>query len=76
MGCQVDRKEDFYLNNGVYFPHQAGLDSVHSSTVLDGELVIDVDPGTQQVRSPWTRHPADIDGPLTWSCFLSRYVLA
>lgn len=47
---QIDRKEHFYLQQGVYFPHQDGLDSLHSNVLLDAELVIDTDPETGNVR--------------------------
>lgn len=47
--AQVDRKEDFYQNWGLTFPHQDGPRWNHSNVVLDGELVIDVDPQTQEV---------------------------
>lgn len=43
---QIDRKEHFYLQQGIFFPHQDGLDSLHSNVVLDAELVIDTDPKT------------------------------
>ncbi|KAM0754594.1 hypothetical protein T439DRAFT_321629 [Meredithblackwellia eburnea MCA 4105] len=42
----IDRKEDFYQNYGLIFPHQDGPEFNHSNTVLDGEMVIDVDPDT------------------------------
>ncbi|KAK4058523.1 Dcp1p-Dcp2p decapping enzyme complex alpha subunit [Microbotryomycetes sp. JL221] len=42
----VDRFNDFYRVYDVMFPHQDGLQYNHSNTVLDGELVIDVDPET------------------------------
>ncbi|KAK4053485.1 Dcp1p-Dcp2p decapping enzyme complex alpha subunit [Microbotryomycetes sp. JL201] len=40
----VDRFNDFYEIFNVVFPHQDGPEYTHSNTVLDGELVIDVDP--------------------------------
>ena len=43
---QIDRKEHFYAQQGLVFPHQDGLDALHSNIVLDGELVIDTDPET------------------------------
>lgn len=42
-GEQIDRKEQFYQNWGLVFPHQDGPEFNHSNTVLDGELVIDVE---------------------------------
>lgn len=47
---QIDRKEDFYRNDGLTFPHQDGPEFNHSNTLLDGELVIDVDPRSGTVR--------------------------
>merc|ERR1711939_512967 len=44
----IDRKEEFYMQQGLVFPHQDGMDSMHSNVVLDGELVIDTDPKTGQ----------------------------
>lgn len=46
---QIDRKEQFYQNWGLVFPHQDGPEYNHSNTVLDGELVIDVE-GDQVCR--------------------------
>ncbi|SGY16529.1 BQ5605_C012g06896 [Microbotryum silenes-dioicae] len=45
----VDRRYDFYQVSGLRFPHQTGLDFDHSNTVLDGELVIDVEPARGEV---------------------------
>ncbi|SCZ93553.1 BZ3500_MvSof-1268-A1-R1_Chr6-3g08735 [Microbotryum saponariae] len=45
----VDRKYYFYQVSGLRFPHQTGLDFDHSNTVLDGELVIDVEPARGEV---------------------------
>ena len=50
LAQQIDRKEDFYQNYGLTFPHQDGPEFNHSNTVLDGEMVIDVDPDTGDVR--------------------------
>lgn len=45
----VDRKEQYYHVRGLNFPSpQNGIN--HANTVLDGELVIDVDPVTQVER--------------------------
>lgn len=37
------------MQQGLIFPHQDGMDALHSNVVLDGELVIDTDPKTGQV---------------------------
>ncbi|GAA5843155.1 hypothetical protein JCM11251_003947 [Rhodosporidiobolus azoricus] len=42
----IDRKDNIYQNYYLTFPHQDGFEYNHSNTVLDGELVIDVDPQT------------------------------
>ncbi|GAA5884757.1 hypothetical protein JCM6882_005380 [Rhodosporidiobolus microsporus] len=42
----IDRKDSIYQNYYLTFPHQDGVEYNHSNTVLDGELVIDVDPQT------------------------------
>lgn len=42
----IDRKEDFYHNGNLTFPSHEGSNYNTSNTVLDGELVIDVDPAT------------------------------
>jgi hypothetical protein len=46
---KVDRKEDYYQNFGITFPHQDGPEYNQKNTVLDGELVIDVDRHTGRV---------------------------
>lgn len=50
-GAQIDRKDDFYQVGGFYFPHWLDPKNGLSNTLLDGELVIDVDRKTGQVRS-------------------------
>lgn len=51
--AQVDRKEEYYLTLGFAFPHHEDITSVHVNTVIDAELVIDVDPSTGKVCSIW-----------------------
>ena len=34
---EIDRNERFYAQQGLYFPHQDGPDSMHSNVVLDGD---------------------------------------
>lgn len=53
---QIDRKKDFYFIEGLHFPHwdaakRQGPDRLLSNTVLDGELVIDIDPATGEVSA-------------------------
>ena len=52
MECseQVDRKDDFYQNWGFAFPKPDDVNVVLYDTVLDAELVIDVDRETGKVR--------------------------
>jgi hypothetical protein len=46
---QVDRRERFYLNLGYAFPNHENPELVLRNTVLDAELVIDVDRPTGKV---------------------------
>jgi hypothetical protein len=46
---QVDRKERFYLNLNYTFPHYENSDHTLKNTVLDAELVIDVNRETGEV---------------------------
>lgn len=46
---QVDRNEHFFGVEGLHFPHWENADIPLIDTVLDGELVIDIDPATGQV---------------------------
>lgn len=47
---QVDRNEHFFGVEGLHFPHWENADTPLIDTVLDGELVIDIDPSSGQVR--------------------------
>lgn len=49
----IDRKNDYYYVNHLFFPHQDSKDysSAHNNTILDGELVEDRQPdGTTQIK--------------------------
>ena len=46
---QIDRHNSYRLLNGLYFPHHENPKMPLRNTIVDGELVIDVDPQTQQV---------------------------
>ncbi|KAI9601801.1 hypothetical protein KEM48_001087 [Puccinia striiformis f. sp. tritici PST-130] len=48
----IDRKDEFFLIDNITFPHYDNPNRLLKDTILDGELVIDVDPktGHQQLR--------------------------
>ncbi|ORY25741.1 putative mRNA guanylyltransferase [Naematelia encephala] len=48
----IDRKQQFYQVDNLHFPHWERASDPLTDTVLDGELVIDIDPktGTQVLR--------------------------
>ncbi|CAH7676405.1 mRNA guanylyltransferase [Phakopsora pachyrhizi] len=43
-----NRKDEFYRINNVIFPHHENFNRFLKDTIIDGELVIDVDPKTLQ----------------------------
>ena len=47
---QIDRHNSYRQLTGLYFPHHADPRNPLRDTIVDGELVIDVDPHTKQVR--------------------------
>ncbi len=47
---QVDRHNTYREIFGLFFPHHEHLERPLRSTVVDAELVIDVDPRTKRVR--------------------------
>lgn len=55
---QVDRNEHFFRVEGLHFPHWEKPDTPLVDTVLDGELVIDIDPSTKEVSRPRGRMTA------------------
>ncbi|KAJ7510033.1 mRNA capping enzyme, catalytic domain-containing protein [Mycena galericulata] len=44
----IDRKNDYYELQGLFFPHHENPQMPLQNTVVDGELVFDVDPRTNQ----------------------------
>ncbi|OCF40157.1 mRNA guanylyltransferase [Kwoniella heveanensis CBS 569] len=42
----IDRKERYFAMQDLHFPHWENIDNPLGETILDGELVIDVDPKT------------------------------
>ncbi|KAG8918717.1 Dcp1p-Dcp2p decapping enzyme complex alpha subunit [Tulasnella sp. 418] len=44
----IDRKNDYRRVTGLYFPHYEDPRKGLRNTLLDGELVVDVDPGTKR----------------------------
>jgi hypothetical protein len=61
ISAKVDRREDYYQNFNITFPHQDGLEFNQKNTVLDGELVIDVDQRTGQVTPTCPRPESTTD---------------
>lgn len=47
---QIDRHNTYRQLSGLYFPHHENPVKPLLDTLVDGELVIDVDPITKQVR--------------------------
>jgi len=46
---QIDRHNKYYNQSGLFFPHHENPVNPLRDTLLDGELVIDVDPRTKKV---------------------------
>jgi hypothetical protein len=80
LTSQIDRKQRFFSVTDLHFPHWERIDDPLGETILDGELVIDIDPKTHAVgslsdkdlRGPgWTRcgvagRPLELE-PGSWS---------
>lgn len=49
MYVQIDRHNTYRQLTGLYFPHHEDPRMPLRSSIVDGELVIDVDPRTKQV---------------------------
>ena len=47
---QIDRHNSYRQLNGLYFPHHEDPRMPLRNSLVDGELVVDVDPHTRQVR--------------------------
>jgi len=47
---KIDRNDHYRFVNGYYFPYYDDPRRPLGDTILDGELVIDVDPVSRQVR--------------------------
>ena len=48
-GAQIDRHNAYRQLSGLYFPHHEDPRMPLKNSIVDGELVIDVDPRTKQV---------------------------
>ncbi|GAA98631.1 uncharacterized protein L969DRAFT_24551 [Mixia osmundae IAM 14324] len=44
----IDRNDKYYMNTEVYFPRHDSFENLQTDTLLDAELVIDVDPESGQ----------------------------
>jgi hypothetical protein len=51
LRLQIDRHNDYRELQGFFFPHHERPEMPLRSSLLDGELVVDVDPKTKQVRT-------------------------
>jgi mRNA guanylyltransferase len=51
LTSQIDRKQRFFSVTDLHFPHWERIDDPLGETILDGELVIDIDPKTHAVGS-------------------------
>jgi hypothetical protein len=49
LTSQIDRKQRFFSVTDLHFPHWERIDDPLGETILDGELVIDIDPKTHVV---------------------------
>jgi len=49
---QLDRHNNYYQLDGFYFPHHEIPRLPLKNSVIDGELVLDVDPQTKKAREP------------------------
>ena len=49
---QLDRHNNYHRLEGFYFPHHEDPRVPLKNSLVDGELVLDVDPQTKKVREP------------------------
>ena len=50
---QLDRHNNYYQLDGFYFPHHEDPRLPLKNSLVDGELVVDVDPQTQRASQPY-----------------------
>ena len=67
--AQIDRHNTYREITGIYLPHHENPVMPLRSSLIDGELVIDVDPATHQVRGRLPAQPP-AHGPL--ACALAH----
>lgn len=48
---QLDRHNDYHQLEGLYFPHHDDPRLPLKNTLIDGELVLDVDPQSRKARN-------------------------
>ena len=46
---QIDRRQRYYKVPGLHLPHWENRDEPLTDTLIDGELVYDIDPNTKKV---------------------------
>lgn len=56
MSKQIDRKQRYFKVEDLHFPHWERKDDPLTDTILDGELVIDIDPETGTVSGTKCSH--------------------
>ena len=70
---QIDRKQRYFFIENLHFPHWEKEDHPLTDTILDGELVIDVDPKTGIVSRITRLTPYETDGRNVCVSTLSIY---
>ena len=53
---QIDRHNTYHEVSGFWFPHPDKPRDSLMDTILDGELVVDVDPMSKRVRAKFSTH--------------------
>lgn len=56
---QIDRRNIYYEVSGFWFPHPDKPRESLMDTILDGELVVDVNPSSRKVCSNFSTHTSD-----------------
>ena len=57
---QLDRHNNYHRLEGFYFPHHEDPRVPLKNSLVDGELVLDVDPQTKKVREPLLSLPGSL----------------
>jgi len=54
---QLDRHNNYHKLEGFYFPRHEDPRLPLQNSLIDGELVLDVDPQTKKARDPYSLSP-------------------